>query len=223
MSAGPTSLVVRPWLRPKYLLFAAVAAMTAYVLVHYEYFLVQPNAPVWQHYEPFKWLLLPHALAGACALLLGPLQFSDRVRRRFTRFHRVVGRIYVAGALIAAPLGAYIQYFEERLGTTRSLTVATITLGTLWFTTTAIAFLFILKRQVQQHRQWMTRSYAVALCFLENRVILGLTGWENSAETGEIVVWSTLAVSVLITDIILELQTIRRTKPFAGRASATQT
>jgi uncharacterized membrane protein len=222
MAAGSTALPHSSWLRPKYLLFAAIALMMAYVLIHFEYFLVQPEAPVWQHYRPFKWLLFPHALAGACALFLGPLQFSDRLRQRFTKLHRVTGRIYVAGALIAAPLGAYIQYFEERMGTTRSLTVATAVLGALWFTTTAIAFLFILKHKVQQHRQWMTRSYAVALCFLENRVILGLTGWENSAEIGEIVVWTTLGLSVLVADMILELQSARRTKLPTQRAAPAQ-
>src|SRR5262245_13766541 len=158
LSAGSTALLRLRWPRPKYLLFAFVSLMFAYVLRHNEYFLVEPNAPVWQHYQPFKWWLLPHGLAGACALLLGPMQFSDRLRQRFTRLHRVLGRIYVAGALIAAPLGAYIQYFEERIDGTRSITLATVVLAFLWMTTTGIAFAFILKGKVQQHRQWMTRS-----------------------------------------------------------------
>jgi uncharacterized membrane protein YozB (DUF420 family) len=41
-------------------------------------------------------------------------------------------------------------------------------------TTTGIAFACILNGKVQQHRQWMTRSYAVALVFLEVRVIAGV-------------------------------------------------
>jgi hypothetical protein len=81
----------------------------AYVLYHNERFLLDSMHPVWQHYEPFKWWLLPHGLAGACALLLAPMQFSDRLRGRFTKLHRVIGRIYVTSALVLAPLGAYIQ------------------------------------------------------------------------------------------------------------------
>lgn len=115
MSTVPATLQRVSWLRPKYFLFAVIALLVAYVLRHNEYFLVDPKAPVWEHYRPFKWWLLPHALAGSCALLLGPLQFSDRLRKRFTRLHRVVGRFYVAGAFLAAPLGTYIQYFEERM------------------------------------------------------------------------------------------------------------
>jgi len=68
------------WLRPKYLLFGFIALMLAYVIPHDESFLVHPKDPIWQHYEPFKWWLLSYGIAGACALLLGPMQFSDRLR-----------------------------------------------------------------------------------------------------------------------------------------------
>jgi hypothetical protein len=71
------------WLRAKYFVFAAIGLMLAYVIQHDKSFLVHPKDPVWQHYEPFKWWLLPHGIAGAWALLLGPIQFFDRVRERF--------------------------------------------------------------------------------------------------------------------------------------------
>jgi hypothetical protein len=49
------------WLLPKYIFSALVALMFAYVLQHNESFLVHPHAPVWKHYEPFKWWLLAHS------------------------------------------------------------------------------------------------------------------------------------------------------------------
>jgi hypothetical protein len=52
-----------PLVRPKYLLFAILAFMLVYVVVHDESFLVHPKDPMWQHYEPFKWWLLPHGIA----------------------------------------------------------------------------------------------------------------------------------------------------------------
>src|SRR3954468_14405161 len=103
-------------IRTKYIAFGVIGVMLAYVLVHNERFLIDRNHPVWEHYETFKWWLLPHGLLGACALLLAPMQFSDRLRARFTKIHRIAGRIYVAGALGLAPLGAYISYLEEPLG-----------------------------------------------------------------------------------------------------------
>ena len=156
MSTAPLKLQRPFWLLPKCAFFALVALMFAYVLQHNESFLVHPHALVWKHYEPFKWWLLPHGLAAACALLLGPMQFSDRLRQRYTRLHRVVGRIYVAGALIGAPLGCYIQFFNERFGTPRSFSLATVVDAALWMLTTAIALAFALRRNIPQHRQWMT-------------------------------------------------------------------
>ena len=205
-------------LRPKYVLFGIIGLMAAYVLQHNERFLLNATDPVWEHYEPFKWWLLLHGLAGACALLLAPMQFSDRLRQRHAKFHRVVGRIYIAGSLIAAPVGTYIQFFQEGMGAPRSLSVATAVFATVWMLTTAIALVFIRRRKVQQHRQWMTRSFAVALVFLEVRVVLGVTGWEQLGPAAiETVVWSCLVFSMLAADIILQLQESLRSRAIAAR------
>jgi len=197
MSTASTPLQRFPWLRSKYLLFAFIGVMIAYVLRHNEHFLIDAKDPVWEHYQPFKWKLLPHGLAGACALLLGPTQFSDRLRRRFAKFHRVVGRFYVAGVFIAAPFGTYIQYFEERNGAPRSFTFAAGLDATLWMLTTGVALALILNGKVEQHRQWMTRSYAVAIVFLEVRVIQGVTGWENlGMAVTETIVWICVGMAI---------------------------
>jgi uncharacterized membrane protein len=220
MSTASVSVPTASRVRLKYLLFAFVGLMIAYVLWHNESFLINRADPVWQHYKPFRWWLLPHGLAGACAILLGPLQFSDRLRQRFTKFHRVVGRIYIAGALIAAPLGAYIQYFNERIGGPRSFSIAALVDAILLMLTTGIAFAFILNGKVQQHRQWMTRSFAVALVFLEVRVVAGVTGWERIPGAIETIVWSCLAFSLLSADIVLQVQELRRSRPVARAVAA---
>ena len=201
--------------RLKYLLFGFIGLMIGYVLVHNESFLVHRGDPVWQHYHPFRWWLLPHGIAGACAILLGPLQFSDRLRQRFTKLHRVVGRIYITGALVLAPLGAYIQYFNERNGGPRSFTIAAGVDAALLMVTTLIAFAFILNGKVQQHRQWMTRSFAVSLIFLEVRVIQGVFGLEKIPGATETIVWCCVAFSVLAGDIVIQAQELLRSRPTA--------
>ncbi len=139
----------------KYLVFTAIAAMTAYVLYHNERFLIDPAHPIWNHYEPFKWWLLPHGLAGACALLLAPLQFAEGLRRRHTTLHRTIGTFYIIGVFILGPLGLYIQYLDEAQGAARSFTVETIIQSSTLMITTAIGLYFALKRQFTYHRQWI--------------------------------------------------------------------
>ena len=211
MSTGTATVKPSSKSHWKLCLWTVIGLMLAYVIPHDESFLVHPKDPIWQHYEPFKWWLLPHGIAGACALLLGPMQFSDRLRNRFRKLHRVVGRIYVAGVFVAAPLGLYIQYFEERMGDPRSFSIAAAADAALWITTTGIALLFILRGKVQQHRQWMTRSFAVALVFLEVRVIGGLGGWEDlDVHANETIVWFCLAFAIFSADIVLQWQQIER-------------
>jgi uncharacterized membrane protein len=194
-------------LRPKYFLFGFVGLMLAYVLFHNERFLFDASHPEWVHIKSFKWYLLPHGIMGACALLLGPMQFSDRLRQHFAKFHRVVGRFYVTGVFIGAPLGFYIQYYEERIGGARSFSFAAFTDAAIWMLTTAIAMYFILNGKVQLHRQWMTRSFAVAIVFLEVRVVLGVTGWERLGDSvAETVVWMCVAFSLLFADFVLQWQ-----------------
>lgn len=207
-----TSEVTAPrisWLRPKYLLFGFIGLMYVYVFWNNESFLFNSKSPEWAHIEPFKWWLLPHGLTAACALLLGPLQFSDRLRRRFTKLHRVMGRFYVAGVFVGAPLGFYIQYFEERLGASRNFTAAAAADAVLWMFSTAIAMLFIFQGKIQQHRQWMTRSFFSAIIFLEVRAIIGITGW---AQYAEIIVWCCVAAAIPLADLILHWQDLRRTR-----------
>ena len=58
------------WFRAKHLIFTAIVLMMGYVAVHNESFLVDGADAEWQHIESFKWWLLFHGSAGACALLL---------------------------------------------------------------------------------------------------------------------------------------------------------
>jgi len=189
-------------LNAKYVVFSVIALMTVYVLYHNERFLIEPSNPIWTHYAPFKWWLLPHGIFGAIVIFLAPLQFSERLRRRFTRWHRIAGRIYVGGAFTLAPLGAYIQYYTERLGAPRSFTVLAVVDAVMLIGTTAIAFLFAYKRKITLHRQWIVRSYAVALVFIEGRFIMGITGWELlGVEIVQAIIWSCLAMSILLADV----------------------
>jgi uncharacterized membrane protein len=204
IATAPQSASRSPWLRSygKTAIFGFIGLMTLYVLQHNERFIVDHQDPIWQHFEPFKWLLLPHGLAGALALILGPFQFSDRLRKQYAKFHRVSGRFYVGSVLVAAPVGVYIQYLEK----IPTFTFAVITDASLWLSTTLIAMFFILRGNVAQHRQWMTRSFACAIIFLEVRVISGLAGLDPDLRWTEAIVWFCLPLALLAADVIIQIQ-----------------
>ena len=118
----------------------------AYVLYHNERFLIEPMNPVWRHYQALGLFLLAHGVAGGSALILAPMQFSERLRMRFTNLHRVIGRIYVRPALwrppgfSIAPLWGYAVPLLFAIGGSdgfskeaRHLATSTISLGKMTF------------------------------------------------------------------------------------------
>jgi hypothetical protein len=212
--------------RTKNIVFAMIAAMAVYVLYHWERFLIDWSHPVWQHYAALGVFLMVHGVAGATAMILAPMQFSERLRTRFAKLHRVVGRIYVTAALVLAPFGVYTQWLDERLGVGgHSFTVETFIQASILMITTGLGFYFATKRMIPQHRQWMFRSYAAALTFFEIRAFLSIMGWDNPAqfpEITELVVWCFTATSVLVGDIAHQIYELQSARPRAARMPAAQ-
>jgi uncharacterized membrane protein len=109
-------------------------------------------------------LLIPHTLAGIFALLIGPINFSSRIRQRHLKLHRVLGRIYVISVFVGAATGV-------ALATGRPGFPGTCGQAAAWIVCTTAAFITARNRQIIQHRQWMIRSYAVTFTFVSSRVL----------------------------------------------------
>jgi hypothetical protein len=210
-------------LNAKHVTFIAIALASLYVMYHNERFLIDSEHPAWKHYEAFKWWLLPHGVFGGIVLLFAPFQFSERIRQRFTKAHRVMGRFYVLGALALAPMGAYIQYYQERMGAPRSFTILGIIDAAMLMSATLLALLFAVRRKIALHRQWATRSYAIALVFIAGRFVMGITGWEQlGVEIVQAIIWSCLALSMVFADVSIHWREIRsalsrRAKPVPAK------
>jgi uncharacterized membrane protein len=203
--------------RAKTLLFIAISAMYLYVLWTNETFLFDQTDPEWQHIAPFQTLLLPHGVAAALALFLAPFQFSERLRRKYVTVHKTCGYLYIAGCYIGAPIGLYIQWIEEKMGTfSRSFTIATAMDMALWMFATTMALIMIRQGKIQQHRQWMTRSFACALIFLEVRTIWHVFALPESAV--EIIIWACIAAAFPLADLVLQIDESRRTARRPARA-----
>jgi uncharacterized membrane protein len=109
-------------------------------------------------------LLIPHTLAGIFALLIGPINFSSRIRQRHLQLHRVLGRIYVISVFIGAATGVALATGRPGLPGTSMQAAA-------WIVCTTAAVIAARNRQIVQHRQWMARSYAVTFTFVSSRVL----------------------------------------------------
>jgi uncharacterized membrane protein len=110
--------------------------------------------------------IITHIAACMVALVIGPLQFMTRLRkRRFLNIHRWMGRLY----LIGSASGFYMAWlsFGEL--------AAHLSFGSLavwWFTTGLMAYRHIRAGHIEAHRQWMIRSYAMTFAAVTLRLWL---------------------------------------------------
>ena len=82
-----------------------------------------------------------------------------------------------------------------------------------WILTTATAFYCIRTGRIQQHREWMMRSYPFAAVFLAARVILGIPAIERMGEAAFVsVVWSVIAVACFLPSFLIAWQGVRTAK-----------
>jgi len=141
-------------------------------------------------------LLIPHTLAGIFALVIGPLNFSSRLRQRWLRLHRILGRVYVVSVFVGSFTGIALAAGRPGLpGTTMQ--------AAAWMVCTTAAFITARNRQIAQHRQWMARSYAVTFTFVSSRVLnLWPRYWSHLGDVLSAVgVIAFTLVSLLIVDL----------------------
>ena len=115
-------------------------------------------------------LTLLHILPGAVFLLLAPVQFASRVRRRYARLHRWSGRFLLVTA-VGASLSAF--YFGLRMPYGGPAEAAAIALfGGLFLVALGLAFRAIRRGDVERHREWMLRAFAIALGIATARIVM---------------------------------------------------
>jgi uncharacterized membrane protein len=102
--------------------------------------------------------LIGHAVFSSVALLTGPWQFLPSLRRRSLTAHRWIGRVYcgavAAGWLTSLPIAAHAQ-------TGAVASAGFLALGAVWIAATTAGYCNIRLGQVQAHREWMMRSFAL--------------------------------------------------------------
>ena len=153
--------------RFKAVLWISLGLTTLFVFITSEVLLVT-DYPMYHAYRlqviADRGLLIPHTLAGIFALLIGPINFSSRIRQRHLQLHRVLGRIYVLSVFIGAATGVALANGRPGFPGTCGQAAA-------WIVCTTAALITARNRQIVQHRQWMMRSYAVTFTFVSSRVL----------------------------------------------------
>jgi uncharacterized membrane protein len=99
-----------------------------------------------------------HIVGATLPLALGPFQFLPRLRNRYRNVHRWSGRLYLLGVFAGGTSGLYLAFFSFGGINTH---LAFGSLAVLWLATGVLAYRAIRAGRIEEHRQWMTRNFAL--------------------------------------------------------------
>jgi uncharacterized membrane protein len=115
------------------------------------------------------WAIFAHAASAMFALAVGPFQFRKTLRTRRLALHRALGKIYVIAALLTGLTGLYMAIYSFG-GLITHLGFGFLAAGVL--ITTSVAWRRIRARDIEAHREWMIRSFALIFGAVTLRILL---------------------------------------------------
>ena len=160
--------------------------------------MVMPNMVHFLQDAPLA--LWGHILGGPLVLALAPVQVSRAFRARWPRAHRISGRFYGAGVLIAGLSAlALVPTAEASLFARAGFTV----LALVWIGSTGRGIWLARAGDFEAHRRWMLRSLALTFGAVTLRLImtpLMAMGW-TVAQTYDVTAWGCWVPSLILLDL----------------------
>ena len=130
------------------------------------YFVALPSDA---HFARYILPLRLHIAGGIGALLAGPWQFSQKLRARALNLHRWLGRFFLLEVALGSIAGFFMALVSKRgLPTHLGFGI----LAVLWFFTGLQAYRMVRQGNIDAHRQWMIRNFALTLAAVTLRVQL---------------------------------------------------
>lgn len=108
--------------------------------------------------------IVVHIISSTFYLLLGAFQFSPGFRRRNPTWHRTAGLILIPCALMSALSAMWMAwYYPPLFGEGVTIRYIRLLVGAAVILFLCLGFHAIRRGEVQQHRAWMMRTYALII------------------------------------------------------------
>ncbi len=113
-----------------------------------------------------------HVLGSGVALLIGGFQFLPKLRARRIRLHRWLGRSYLIAVLIGG-IGGIVMAARADGGMAGQF--GFFLLAVIWLVSGWQAYAAVRRGDIQAHRVWMIRNFALTFAAVTLRAYLGLS------------------------------------------------
>ena len=162
------------------------------------------------YFWPRRAGLVLHLAGGAVAITAGLVQIWLGLTGRTSALHRVLGKVYGTGVLIGSVGGFYLAL---TIPAHLPYKVGLLGLNVAWLLTTGMAIYAIRTRRIQQHREWMLRSYTVTFAFVTYRLVSAwLRPWIHVADDpiaddiDTLMAWACWAVPLVLAEPLIQLR-----------------
>jgi hypothetical protein len=199
-----------------FLLFVLACVAIALHAFTYLFRAFNPGNPFHASFAAAGWAVPGHFFAAGLALLLLPLQFTERLRARWPRAHRIGGWLYVLAVLVGGVSGLILA--PRALGGWATGT-AFMLLALLWLGSTGMALYYALRRSFDAHRRWMLRSAALTFAAptLRLHLVLGLAGFGlEFPQAYLLAAWLCWTLNLLVVEIHLRRRVATLPAPAHG-------
>lgn len=156
---------------PWYVMSLLAIAVAGYALAS----LLLPGARtnfVAQLFDATPIAIAMHLGGGAIAIVLGALQFNAKLRSRYLSTHRRLGQIYIVSVVVSGSAG-FLLAIDSYGGLVAHFGFAIMAL--VWVSSALMAWRKILMSDIEAHRAWMMRSYAMTLAAVTLRIYLPIS------------------------------------------------
>ena len=138
------------------------------------------------------------------ALLVGPAQLWLGLTHQLPETARGLGVSYMTSVGISS-LAALYLVFHTDFGWIFGMGLGSVAVA--WLLTTGLAFVAIRRHAIDQHKEWMIRSYVVTCALVTFRIMAGVlesAGIGTMPERYAAVSWCCWAIPLLVTEAFLQ-------------------
>src|SRR5581483_1362245 len=190
------------WFSAKLWFFVGFFALTVLATYEKNARVLDPGSPIARHYAPATWFLPVHGIFGILALGLAAFQFSNRLRARYLRMHRILGYAYVTSVFISGPFAIAVAF---KIPKVFSVIAANCMQALGWMVCTGIALYCIRRGNIALHRRWMIRSYPFAMVFTAGRAVaMFVPSIQQNPSAGEAVFWMAIVLAAFLPSVVLD-------------------
>lgn len=160
----------------------------------------QEEMGIWYYPIAFK----VHVYTSFFVLLAGFTQFSEGLRNSYRGLHRSMGKFYVVVVLFLSATSGFILGIHANGGL--SSKAAFVLLSVLWFWFTYKAYAAIRKGDIRVHKNFMIRSYALALSAISLRLFKWIIVWlfePSPMDVYRLVAWLGWMANLAIAELVI--------------------